>query len=74
MSDWWEGVEEALAASSTQAPDPWAHLVEELPDLTDDQRSFLEQVAAQPLAQRLSNEDDHDPSHGRADDGNHAPG
>lgn len=57
MSDWWQGVEEALAASSVEAPDPWAHLAEELPELTDEQRSFLEQIAQQPLAARLSDDD-----------------
>jgi hypothetical protein len=58
MSDWWQGVEDALAASSSEAPDPWADVADELPILTDDQRSFLEQVAAQPLPVRLSDDDD----------------
>ena len=59
MSDWWYGVEDALTTSSAQAPDPWAHLPEELPELTDAQLSFLDQIAAQPSPVRLS-DDDHD--------------
>ena len=57
MSDWWLGVEEALAAHSAHAPDPWAQLADELPVLTDQQRSFLEQIAAQPQPARLSQDD-----------------
>ena len=57
MSDWWLGVEEALAAHSAHAPDPWAELADELPALTDQQRSFLEQIAAQPQPARLSQDD-----------------
>ena len=57
MSDWWQGVEDALAASSSEAPDPWADAADEVPALTDEQRSFLEQVAAQPLPIRLSDDE-----------------
>ena len=57
MSDWWLGVEAALAAHSVEAPDPWAELADELPVLTVEQRSFLEQVAAQPQPTRLSLDD-----------------
>lgn len=58
MSDWWQGVEEALAASSSEAPDPWADVVADVPTLTDEQRSFLDQIATQPLPMRLSDDDD----------------
>lgn len=58
MSDWWHGVEDALAATSADAPDPWAHLDAAVPALTDAQRSFLEQVAAQPAQVRLSLDDE----------------
>lgn len=58
MSDWWLGVEAALAAHSSDAPDPWGDLADELPALTDEQRSFLEQVAAQPPQPRLSPDDE----------------
>lgn len=54
MSDWWQGVEEALEAHSADAPDPWADLPLELPALTDDQRSFIEQIASQLPPIRLS--------------------
>ena len=57
MSDWWLGVEAALATHSVEAPDPWAGLADELPVLTVEQRSFLEQVAAQPQPTRLSLDD-----------------
>lgn len=58
MSDWWQGVEDALAASSAEAPDPWADAAADVPALTDEQRSFLEQVAMQPMPLRLSDDDD----------------
>jgi len=60
MSDWWLGVEAALAAHSAEAPDPWAEVADELPVLTDQQRSFLEQVAAQPQSTPLFLDDDPD--------------
>ena len=75
MSDWWLGVEAALAAHSVEAPDPWAQLADELPVLTDEQRSFLEQIAAQPQTTRLSldddgeHDDDGEQDHGGPDDG-----
>ncbi|MEQ1702734.1 MAG: hypothetical protein ABMA25_21710 [Ilumatobacteraceae bacterium] len=58
MSDWWQGVEEALTASSSEAPDPWADIAEDVPSLTEEQRSFLDQIARQPLPARLSDDDD----------------
>lgn len=57
MSDWWQGVEEALAASSSEAPDPWADAADEVAALTDEQRSFLDQIAAQPLPPRFTDDD-----------------
>jgi len=54
MSDWWKGVEAALESTSAEAPDPWAQLVGDPPTLSDEQRSFLEQVAGQPAVPRLS--------------------
>ena len=66
MSDWWLGVEEALAAHSAEAPDPWAEVPEELPLLTDQQLSFLEQVAAQPLSLDDVDNDDPDDEPGSA--------
>ncbi len=70
MSEWWSGVEAALAAHSAEAPDPWAELVVELPELTDDQRAFIEQIAAQPPLIRLSTDDtDDDTDDDTASDG-----
>ncbi|MDO8362246.1 MAG: hypothetical protein Q7V88_05070 [Actinomycetota bacterium] len=71
MSDWWKGVEDALAAHSAEAPDPWAHLAAELPALTDEQLSFLEQVAAQPAPARLSDDDDDHDHHDHDHDDDH---
>lgn len=60
MSEWWLGVEAALAAHSAEAPDPWAELAVAVPELTDDQRAFIEQIAAQPPPIRLSAEGEDD--------------
>jgi len=68
MSDWWLGVEAALAAHSVEAPDPWGQLADELPVLTDEQRSFLEQIASQPQPTRLSLDDDSGPDDSEPDD------
>ncbi len=76
MSDWWEGVEAALAAHSAEAPDPWAELADELPVLTDQQRSFLEQLAAQPQPARSPLDDDpdnDDPNNGDPNNDGHEP-
>lgn len=72
MTDWWEGVEAALAAHSVEAPDPWAELADELPVLTDQQRSFLEQLAAQPQPTRPGIDDDPNTGHSN-DDGRDPP-
>lgn len=69
MSDWWLGVEAALAEHSAEAPDPWAELADELPMLTEQQRAFLEQIAAQPQPVRLSLDDDDPDNDGPDDDG-----
>ncbi len=72
MSEWWQGVEAALAEHSAEAPDPWAEQADELPMLTDQQRAFLEQIAAQPQPTRLSLDDepdDADRDDGPDDDG-----
>lgn len=74
MSDWWLGVEAALAAHSVEAPDPWAQLADELPALTDEQRSFLEQIASQPQPTRLSLDDDEDDNDGDRNDGDRNDG
>ena len=71
MSEWWQGVEAALAEHSAEAPDPWAEKADDLPMLTDQQRAFLEQIAAQPQPTRLSADDgsaDGDPDVSGPDD------